>query len=223
MLSGPEGNKFSPWAVVNGQTFINDAFIQDGSVTNLKIGQYIMSNNYVVGMLGWKIDKSGNAEFNDVTIRGTVYATAGKFSGTIESMDGYFGGTIFANRIDGDISTRVGVENFRIGKNASKRITYVGNSRMDILLSIEITSIDSSMYSNANPRVFISVDGVIVATSKNMSNGATTTLSGFASVATGLANVPIVIYTSQIDDRDWLDFAGVIITASPLRNDRFII
>ncbi|HFO0082869.1 TPA: DUF1983 domain-containing protein, partial [Yersinia enterocolitica] len=53
LLSGPEGNKFSPWAVVNGQTFINDAFIQDGSVTNLKIGQYIMSNDYVMGMLGW--------------------------------------------------------------------------------------------------------------------------------------------------------------------------
>lgn len=103
LLSGPEGNKFSPWAVVNGQTFINDAFIQDGSVTNLKIGQYIMSNNYVIGMLGWKIDKSGNAEFNNVTIRGTVYATAGKFSGTIESNDGYFGGTIYARKIIGDV------------------------------------------------------------------------------------------------------------------------
>ncbi|HDL7938144.1 TPA: host specificity protein J, partial [Yersinia enterocolitica] len=84
LLSGPEGNKFSPWAVVNGQTFINDAFIQDGSVTNLKIGQYIMSNDYVMGMLGWKIDKDGNAEFNNVTVRGTVYATAGTFSGRIE-------------------------------------------------------------------------------------------------------------------------------------------
>lgn len=103
LLSGPEGNKFSPWAVVNGQTFINDAFIQDGSVTNLKIGQYIMSNNYVIGMLGWKIDKSGNAEFNNVTIRGTVYATAGKFSGTIESNDGYFGGTVYARKIIGDV------------------------------------------------------------------------------------------------------------------------
>ncbi|PHZ21415.1 hypothetical protein CS535_22775 [Yersinia massiliensis] len=103
LLSGPEGNKFSPWAVVNGQTFIDDAFIQDGSVTNLKIGQYIMSNDYVMGMLGWKIDKDGNAEFNNVTVRGTVYATAGKFSGTIESNDGYFGGTIYANKIIGDV------------------------------------------------------------------------------------------------------------------------
>lgn len=103
LLSGPEGNKFSPWAVVNGQTFINDGFIQNGSITNAKIGQYIMSDDYVMGMLGWKIDKLGNAEFNNVTVRGTVYATAGKFSGTIESNDGYFGGTIYANKIIGDV------------------------------------------------------------------------------------------------------------------------
>lgn len=104
LLSGPEGNKFSPWAVVNGQTFINDAFIQNGSIDNLKIGQYIMSDNYVMGMLGWKVDKNGNAEFNNVTVRGTVYATAGKFSGTIESNDGYFGGTVYANKLTGDIA-----------------------------------------------------------------------------------------------------------------------
>lgn len=104
LLSGPEGNKFSPWAVVNGQTFINDAFIQDGSVTNLKIGQYIMSNDYVMGMLGWKIDKDGNAEFNDVTVRGTVYATAGTFSGRIESNDGYFKGDVYVERLQGDVS-----------------------------------------------------------------------------------------------------------------------
>ncbi|WP_222422799.1 DUF3672 domain-containing protein, partial [Yersinia vastinensis] len=78
-------------------------FIQNGSITNAKIGQYIMSDNYVMGMLGWKIDKLGNAEFNNVTVRGTVYATAGKFSGTIESNDGYFGGTVYANKIIGDV------------------------------------------------------------------------------------------------------------------------
>ncbi|EKN4765993.1 DUF1983 domain-containing protein [Yersinia enterocolitica] len=104
LLSGPEGNKFSPWAVVNGQTFINDAFIQDGSVTNLKIGQYIMSNDYVMGMLGWKIDKDGNAEFNNVTVRGTVYANAGVFSGRIESNDGYFKGDVYVERLQGDVS-----------------------------------------------------------------------------------------------------------------------
>ncbi|HGI5197036.1 TPA: DUF1983 domain-containing protein [Yersinia enterocolitica] len=104
LLSGPEGNKFSPWAVVNGQTFINDAFIQDGSITNAKIGEYIQSSNYIPGSIGWSINKNGNAEFNDVTVRGTVYATAGTFSGRIESNDGYFRGDVYVERLQGDVS-----------------------------------------------------------------------------------------------------------------------
>ncbi|WP_082153420.1 host specificity protein J [Yersinia bercovieri] len=108
LLSGPEGNTFSPWAVVNGQTFIADGFIQDGSITNAKIGNYIQSSNWVAGVSGWHINKGGNAEFNNVTVRGTVYATAGKFSGTIESYDGVFGGTVFAEKIRGDVVSSSG-------------------------------------------------------------------------------------------------------------------
>ncbi|MDR7875667.1 host specificity protein J [Yersinia mollaretii] len=72
LLSGPEGNKFSPWAVVNGQTFIANGFIQDGSITNAKIGNYIQSENFVAGSVGWSINKNGNAEFNNATFRGNV-------------------------------------------------------------------------------------------------------------------------------------------------------
>ncbi|HEC1648458.1 TPA: DUF1983 domain-containing protein [Yersinia enterocolitica] len=104
LLSGPEGNKFSPWAVVNGQTFINDAFIAKASIGRGKITDTLDSDNYVQGISGLHLDfKNGNAEFNNVTVRGTVYATAGKFSGTIESNDGYFGGTVYANKIIGDV------------------------------------------------------------------------------------------------------------------------
>lgn len=104
LLSGPEGNKFSPWAVVNGQAFINDAFIAKASIGRGKITDTLDSDNYVQGISGLHLDfKNGNAEFNNVTVRGTVYATAGKFSGTIESNDGYFGGTVYANKIIGDV------------------------------------------------------------------------------------------------------------------------
>ncbi|EKN3982774.1 DUF1983 domain-containing protein, partial [Yersinia enterocolitica] len=72
LLSGPEGNQFSPWAVVNGQTFIANGFIQDGSITNAKIGNYIQSENFVAGSVGWSINKNGNAEFNNATFRGNV-------------------------------------------------------------------------------------------------------------------------------------------------------
>lgn len=51
-----------PFVIQNGQTFIRDTFIQDGTISNAKIGNYIQSNNYVAGSVGWKLDKGGTFE-----------------------------------------------------------------------------------------------------------------------------------------------------------------
>jgi predicted phage tail protein len=51
-----------PFVIQNGQTFIRDTFIQDGTISNAKIGNYIQSNNYVAGSAGWKLDKGGTWE-----------------------------------------------------------------------------------------------------------------------------------------------------------------
>ncbi|EFE8216092.1 DUF1983 domain-containing protein [Escherichia coli] len=51
-----------PFVIQNGQTFIRDTFIQDGTISNAKIGNYIQSNNYVAGSVGWKLDKNGTFE-----------------------------------------------------------------------------------------------------------------------------------------------------------------
>ncbi len=53
-----------PFVIQNGQTFIRDTFIQDGTITNAKIGSFIQSTNYVANSTGWKIDKSGTIEIN---------------------------------------------------------------------------------------------------------------------------------------------------------------
>lgn len=53
-----------PFAVTGGQTFIKAAFIQDGTITNAKIGNYIQSNNYVAGTSGWKLFFDGTFEIN---------------------------------------------------------------------------------------------------------------------------------------------------------------
>lgn len=92
LLSGEGDAQFSPFAVINGQAFLSEAIIRDASITNAKIGQYIRSNNWVPGEAGWNIDKNGDAEFNNMTTRGTIYGT-----------DGWFKGTVYANRIEGDI------------------------------------------------------------------------------------------------------------------------
>ncbi|MBP5852312.1 host specificity protein J [Citrobacter sp. AN-PRR1] len=75
LMSGSSETQYSPFAAINGQVFISDAFIQDGSITNAKIGNYIQSNNFVAGSTGWRIDKNGNAE-----LHGKLYADSGNFS-----------------------------------------------------------------------------------------------------------------------------------------------
>ncbi|MGU9812429.1 TipJ family phage tail tip protein [Pseudomonas sp. LF052] len=55
-----------PFAVQGGQTFIKSAFIQDGTITNAKIGNYIQSNNYDPGKAGWKLFFDGTFEINGV-------------------------------------------------------------------------------------------------------------------------------------------------------------
>lgn len=60
------GSVSLPFVIQNGQTFIRDTFIQDGTISNAKIGNFIQSNNYVAGSAGWKLDKGGNFEINGV-------------------------------------------------------------------------------------------------------------------------------------------------------------
>ena len=58
-MSGSGDTQYSPFAVVNGQVFISDAFIQDGSINNAKIGNYIQSQSFGTSG-GWRISKPDN-------------------------------------------------------------------------------------------------------------------------------------------------------------------
>ncbi|WP_407226347.1 TipJ family phage tail tip protein [Enterobacter roggenkampii] len=82
LMSGSGDTQYSPFAVINGQVFMSSAFIQDGTITNGKIGNVIQSNDYSAGTAGWTINKNGYAEFNNVTVRGGVYAQNGQFGFT---------------------------------------------------------------------------------------------------------------------------------------------
>ncbi|PLG14595.1 hypothetical protein B6J05_27960 [Klebsiella quasipneumoniae] len=73
---------------------LTTAKIADGSITNAKIGNEIRSNDFVDGSRGWRIAKDGSSQFNNVIVRGAVYAT-----------DGWFQGTVYANHIEGDIGS----------------------------------------------------------------------------------------------------------------------
>ncbi|MEG6062875.1 DUF1983 domain-containing protein [Enterobacter asburiae] len=72
-----------PFVIQNGQTIIRDTVIGDGTISNGKIGNYIQSTTWDgTGNVGWHINKSGYAVFNNVTVRGGVYAQNGQFGFT---------------------------------------------------------------------------------------------------------------------------------------------
>lgn len=80
VMSQAGGAVSLPFVIQNGQTFIRDTFIQDGTISNAKIGNFIQSNTFSAGSVGWNINKNGNAEFNNATVRGSLYATNGNFA-----------------------------------------------------------------------------------------------------------------------------------------------
>ncbi|XUU49181.1 host specificity protein J [Serratia nematodiphila] len=68
LMSGSGNTQYSPFAVVNGQVFISDAFIQNASITSAKIADAAITNAKISGFIqsdnfsatsGWRMDKSG--------------------------------------------------------------------------------------------------------------------------------------------------------------------
>ncbi|AJD82858.1 central tail fiber J [Achromobacter phage 83-24] len=54
----------SMFIVDAGNVYMDTAFIKNGSITNLMIGDTIQSNNFVPGVSGWRLLKSGTFEIN---------------------------------------------------------------------------------------------------------------------------------------------------------------
>ncbi|WP_459175725.1 TipJ family phage tail tip protein [Ewingella americana] len=50
------------FAALNGQVFLRSAFIQNGSIDNAKIGNFIQSNNFAPGVSGWQWNKDGTMQ-----------------------------------------------------------------------------------------------------------------------------------------------------------------
>ena len=77
------GQLRAPFVVQGGQVFMASAFIQDGTITNAKIGNFIQSNNYVAGISGWKLFFDGTFEIN------------GTFAGQARQVINNRGGKVF--------------------------------------------------------------------------------------------------------------------------------
>ena len=149
-----------PFVIQNGQVFINDAFFRDASIQFGKITDSLRSDNFVSGSAGagWNLPKSGNAELNNVTIRGMVYASGGSFKGTVE-----------ATSFVGDVA------NVGVGSDASlsgtanlvKTITYTDSGSSSLAKNALVEAI---FYSSANADTLMNVIIDINGTSKTFSN-----------------------------------------------------
>lgn len=64
VISGSSGSYYSPFIIKDGQVLISQALIGKGWIENAMIGDYIQSNDYVAGQVGWRLDKSGIFENN---------------------------------------------------------------------------------------------------------------------------------------------------------------
>lgn len=118
-----------PFVIQNGQVFINDAFFRDASIQFGKITDSLKSDNFVSGSTGtgWNLPKSGNAELNNVTIRGMVYASGGSFKGTVEATT--FVGDIANVGIGSDVSVSG-------GGVATRTITFTDSSSSALSKSV---------------------------------------------------------------------------------------
>ncbi|MFM9424333.1 hypothetical protein RCH10_000761 [Variovorax sp. GrIS 2.14] len=144
-------------------TYIKDAYIQNGTITNLKVangaidnlkvanvsaskltagtisvGEYIESAGYLGGLSGWKINGAGDAELNNVVVRGFGFFGGGSVGGIIieatrirsSNYSGPFGGTGFMLGADGtldipDGTINAGKLNIGFGFNLLSRSSWV--------------------------------------------------------------------------------------------------
>lgn len=136
-----------PFVVQNDQVFMNNALIQDGSITNAKIGNVIQSNNYLTGRQGWMINKNGGSEFNNVIVRGHIEANSGTFKGTLE-----------AQSFIGDIAVAKRYNSMTLRRNQTvQRNGYYQNRGYGMTVVLACTLVCET-YGNGNSQLGYTVD-----------------------------------------------------------------
>ncbi|HDR2846052.1 TPA: DUF1983 domain-containing protein [Enterobacter sichuanensis] len=159
------GNVTLPFVIQNGQTIIRDTVIGDGTIGNLKLGNYIQSSTWDgTGNVGWHINKSGYAVFNNVTVRGTVYATNGEFTGKVTATSGSFKGTVEADSFVGDVvNAGVGVDKSKLGAGGvTTSLTYTdttGTSKPKTAIVSAVVMIYGVSAGDATARISVTIDG----------------------------------------------------------------
>ncbi|WP_287891702.1 DUF1983 domain-containing protein [Escherichia sp.] len=211
-----------PFVIQNGETFIRASFIQDGTIENAKIGNYIQSNNYAAGSAGWKLNKAGDAEFNNVTVRGVVYASDGRFTGEIQATSGKFKGTVEAQSFIGDVCN-MGVADDLYGEGGTydmtRTITYKDTANTTKTITVMANLSGVPKYPGMLLGVEITVNGVTKSASAGTSVRDTeggmlptsgTVMATFRGVTSATVTAKIVF--KQGATKRWLRSPTMIVT-----------
>ncbi|VTR42461.1 Domain of uncharacterised function (DUF1983) [Serratia fonticola] len=111
LVTKDEGNVSVPFAVQNGQTFINSAFIADGTITNAKIGNAAITTA-----------KIGDAQIDTLRIKGNSVIVPAAF----EWQGGAYANDTEYTLIDGVVSLDYGAQLIMV---AALRQSYFNTER----------------------------------------------------------------------------------------------
>ncbi|NBN69472.1 DUF1983 domain-containing protein [Proteus sp. G2609] len=141
----------------NGQFFIKEAFLDKANVREMVLSEAIKSKNYELGKAGFIIDaNTGNAEFNNATFRGTI-----------DGADGNFKGTVYAERLIGDVSTSYVIKGSESEGTygsyqtqvTSSKVIYAGGMPYDVMITIPLVIVMGEATDLSSVMVSIVVDG----------------------------------------------------------------
>lgn len=200
------GSYTLPFVVENGVVVMNTAVIKDGSITTAKIAQQIQSANWQSGAAGWVINKNGYAEFNNVTVRGNVYANNGVFNGTVNATDGTFNGTVSARRFVGDI---VALHSFsdRPNRQLSQppvTYTYVDSANLGLEKTVlfQMQVVRTTLVEGARAIVHVNINGNVKSTSVPSGGGIATIMHSIKTTSDRITITVSEEFTGNYN-RDW--------------------
>ncbi|SLK20717.1 Phage-related protein, tail component [Enterobacter sp. NFR05] len=189
-----------PFVIQNGQTFINDAFFRDASIQFGKITDSLKSDNFVSGPngVGWNLPKSGNAELNNVTVRGTVYATDGEFTGKINATSGSFKGTVQADAFVGDVANaQVFADTPQDSSSVSRTFTYTDSTNSNLDKHVTLMAVFRVTGSSGSATATFNIAGQTKSYSVLSTNTTTVCLMFSARVTSRVVNCSISL-TAQV-------------------------
>lgn len=143
----------------NGQFFIKEAFLDKANVREMVLSEAIKSKDYETGKNGFNIDATtGNAEFNNAIFRGTI-----------DGADGNFTGTVYVEKLLGDVNSSYFSSGKIVSNNSnheryvsvSETIIYAGGMPYDVFISFPYLALNSTSDSLLmESHLYITIDDI---------------------------------------------------------------